>query len=279
MTCVPSLISRRGFVTGSAVLIAANPALALPDTPDIAAIAARGTLRVALPSFDASPFFQVVNGSLTGIDIALAQRIATQLGVTPSFDRSAASFNDTVEAVASGAADMALCKLSRTLSRARSIRFTAPYAQLSHALIVNRLGFARIAADRPPEDVVRGFDRQLGVIKASAYAEYARSIFPAAIVREYPNWPEVVAAVEAGGVVAAYRDEFEIKRLLIDHPELTIDTRTATLTDLSDSIAIGLAHDASGLAAWLEVYLSDQNRPMQVGQILRRYESAINAMS
>jgi polar amino acid transport system substrate-binding protein len=98
-----------------------------PDlrAPDIKAILDRGELIVAMTAGDQPPFYYVEpNGQLAGLDATLARDIASRLGVKVSFNRSPKSFNEVVELVAQGGADVAISKLSRTLVRAQMVRFT-----------------------------------------------------------------------------------------------------------------------------------------------------------
>src|SRR5262249_1378543 len=95
-----------------ALLAAQAPALAQALAPDRAGILQRGELRVAIPAFDAPPFFYRRNEELEGFDIDLARELGRDLGVRVVFDRRANSYNEVVDVVADGHADVAICKLS-----------------------------------------------------------------------------------------------------------------------------------------------------------------------
>ena len=92
----------------------------------------------------------------------------------------------------------------------------------------------------------------MGVIAKSSFAEFARRNFPNAKLVEFASWGHVLDGVRSGDVDAAYRDEFEIKRVLLDDPSLTLVARSVTLTDLTDTIGIGIAPGASHLAAYVD---------------------------
>ncbi|MBT9292300.1 substrate-binding periplasmic protein [Prosthecodimorpha staleyi] len=246
------------------------------DETDLAKLISRGKLRVVVPSFESPPFFYRRDGTPAGIDIDLASAMATALGVELELDRRPASFNDAVDVIIRGEADLAVCKLSRTLNRARVIRYSQPYARLSHGLIANRVRFAALLGTRKIETVIRKFDGRMGVIAKSSFAEFARRNFPNAKLVEFASWGHVLDGVRSGDVDAAYRDEFEIKRVLLDDPSLTLVARSVTLTDLTDTIGIGIAPGASHLAAYVDTFLAltDRSNALSADEILRHYKLA-----
>jgi ABC-type amino acid transport substrate-binding protein len=241
------------------------------DRGDILGIIDRDVLKVAVPSFDSPPFFYTENGGLAGLDIELARDIARELNVDVEFDRRAKTFNEIVAIVTRGEADMAICKLSRTLKRARYVRYTAPYVVLKHALALNRVKFAELAHGREVPEVLRDFHGTIGVIEQSSFADFAVLNFPSAKIVEFPNWDEVVAAVRSGAIVAAYRDEFEIKKLLIDDPSISLAIRTVTLRDLTDTIGMAVPATSNNLAAFLDMFIADRIGTLSADVVLARY--------
>jgi ABC-type amino acid transport substrate-binding protein len=254
------------------LLFLARPLPAAP--PDIQRIRDRGTLVVAMPSFDSPPFFYQARDGVQGVDADMAQDLAKALHVGLRFDRQAASFNDTLDLVLKGQADVAICKLSRTLERASIVRFSEPYLVLNHALAINRLRFAALARGQDLEAVIRHFTGTIGVIDHSAYAEFAPRNFPSAEVVKFKDWDAVVAALKRGEIVAAYRDEFEVERLLQADPRLTLTVRTVTLTDLEDSLGMAVAPDHPQLLALINLYLSQRTRKLTLGEVLGRLGEA-----
>lgn len=83
---------------------------------DLREIMQRGKLVVALPNVDRHSLFAIgKNGDLQGYYIDVARNIGKELGVSVEFNRSAKNFNEVVELVAQGKADIAICHLSKTL--------------------------------------------------------------------------------------------------------------------------------------------------------------------
>lgn len=263
------VLGQLGLISGLALLPgrglwAATPLLA----PELRQIVARGELRVAMPSFDSPPFFYQEQGRLKGLDVDIAEGLARVLQVPVRFVRQAASFNGVVEQVARREVDLAACKMSRTLARARQVRFSEPYFISRHALLLNRVVFARQARGRELAQVVRQFDGSLGVIRDSAFADLAAQNFPRARLVHYDSWEAVLAALERGEVVAAYRDELEMRRLFQRDPSLSLNLRLVALTDTEDAQALVLPPDAEQFLALVNLYLLQQRLRFSIEQVL-----------
>lgn len=241
--------------------------------PDIARIVSRGELVVAMLGVDTPPFFYEKNGELIGLEVDLAKAMAKELGVKVRFNRSARTFNATVDLVARGEADMAISKISRTLARSQMISFTQPYLTLNHALILNRVSFAQFARERPVTDVIRRYNGTIGVISKSSFQDYAARYFPKAKVKDYPSWPEVLKALEKGEVMAAYRDEFEIKRILKTDPTSSLTLRTVTLKDLEDTLGIAIGINDRTLLAFANEYLTQRTDKLNINKVLAALEN------
>jgi ABC-type amino acid transport substrate-binding protein len=237
--------------------------------PDIARIVNRGELVVAMYRVDQPPFFYVKGGELMGIEVDLAKAIAKELKVTVRFDRSPATFNEVVDVVARQDADLGISKLSRTLARAQVIRFTEPYLRLNHALMLNRLKFAEFARDKPVTEVVRDFKGTVGVIGGSSFADYVTRNFPLSEVRAFKDWDTLLAALRAGKVMAAYRDEFEVKRILKIDPTASLTLRTVTFKDLEDTLGIAVGVQDTTLLAFVNQFLDQSVEKLTVDKALK----------
>jgi len=267
---------------GGGLLIAqaqatATPAARAQDAPK--PIVSDNTLRIAMPAFASDPFFPADGTGDKGIDIDLARGIAAELGVEVVFDRSAVTFDAMVQKLASGEADLAIGKLSRTLQRGRSILYSRPYAMLHQGLLANRVNLARITQGKPPEQIIRDFSGDLGVIEGSSFATYAAATFPHAKIRRFAGWNTVIDAIRHGTIDLAYRDDFEIKKLMVDDPSMTVVARSITLTDKVDTIAVGVSPANPHLAAFVDLYL-DLARGQQVlstDEIIARYRQGSKA--
>jgi polar amino acid transport system substrate-binding protein len=241
--------------------------------PGIARIVNRGELVVAMLGVDTPPFFYEKKGELVGLEVDLAKAIGKELGVNVRFNRTPKTFNAVVDTIARGEADIAISKLSRTLARAQVISFSQPYLSLNHALILNRVKFAQFARDRALPDVIRGFNGSVGVIAKSSFADYAKRNFPKAEVKEYPGWGDVLKALDKGEVIGAYRDEFEVKRILKSDPTASLVLRTVTFKDLEDTLGIAVGIDDPVLLAFINEFLAQRSDKLTITKVLGALES------
>jgi ABC-type amino acid transport substrate-binding protein len=237
--------------------------------PDIARILNRGEMVVALLATDTPPFFEEKNGVMSGIDIDLVNEIAAELKVAVRYERSAKTFNQVVEVVADGKADFGISKLARTLTRAQMVVYTDPYLSIRHAMLVNRLSFAKIAKDRPVTQVIREFTGTLGVLAGASWEEFARKNFPKAKMVKFKTWEEAVEAVKRGEIVAAYRDEFEVRTVLKADPKLTLTLRSITFSDLESSLAMPVGIYDRALLAFLNEFISLRAEKPSIETILK----------
>jgi polar amino acid transport system substrate-binding protein len=275
------LLTRRTlFAAGGGGLLVAQAAITPGQAQDAPKpIVGDNKLRIAMPAFASDPFFPADGSADGGIDMDLARGIAAELGVEPVFDRSAVTFDAMVQKLTSGHADLAIGKLSRTLQRGRSILYSRPYAMLHQGLLANRLNLARITQGKPPEQVVRDFSGDLGVIEGSSFATYAAATFPHARIQRFAGWNTVIDAIRSGTIDLAYRDDFEIKKLMVDDPSMMVVARSITLTDKVDTIAVGVSPNNPHLAAFVDLYL-DLARGQQVlntDEIIARYRQGSKA--
>jgi ABC-type amino acid transport substrate-binding protein len=266
--------STKPVVTKETPASAGAPA-STPVPADIARIRQRGELVVAMLATDTPPFFYEKEGQLVGLEVDLAKSIARELKVEVRFNREAKSFNEVVDMVAQRRADLGVSKLSRTLARAQMVHFSQPYLALNHALVLNRVAFARLANNEKVEDTVRQFKGTLGVIAQSSFSDFAKNNFPKAKIIEYPNWNAVLNAVNKGEVTGAYRDEFEIKRLLKDNPTAALTLRTVTLKDLDDTLSIAVGVTDPTLLAFVNQVLSQQREKLDINKVLNALETKL----
>lgn len=248
-----------------------NSASNLP--PDIQGILDRGELIVAVLGTDNPPFFsENSQGELTGLDIDLGQAIATELGVKVKFDRSAKVFNEVVDLVYQHKADIGISKLSISMARAKKVLFSSPYVSMRQGLLVNRLELAKKAQNKRPEEVIQNLDGKLGVIQGTQYALFfAKTRFPQAQVVEFETWDDVVEAVKTGEVIAAYRDELEVKKIVLAQPDSALDIQTVALTDTKDALAMVIPWDYNHFLAFVNTYLDLNNLNYTVEELINKY--------
>lgn len=246
--------------------------------PDIEAISRQGYLVIALVGTDNPPFFSVRNGQLVGIDVDLSKSIAAAFGVQPRFDRSAKSYDEVIEMVRTGRADIGVSKLSRTSAREKVVAFSEAYVTLRHALLFNRLTLAQKAQDMDLGDYMRHFHGTLGVIEKSAYETFAKMYFPDAKIISMRTWDEVVNASLNGTVDAGYRDEFAVRSVALDRPETSLELRSVTLNDAHGAISVAVPWNKPMLLAMVNQVIDDRPSKMNADDVMKMYRATIVAM-
>ncbi|WP_156009077.1 transporter substrate-binding domain-containing protein [Streptococcus ruminantium] len=111
------------------------------------AIKEKGTLVVATsPDYAPFEFQTLVDGKnkVVGSDIALAQKIADELGV--KLEVSSMSFDNVLSSIQSGKADIAIAGLSYSEQRAKVFDFSEIYYQVADTLLVKKSNLDRYTA-------------------------------------------------------------------------------------------------------------------------------------
>jgi polar amino acid transport system substrate-binding protein len=240
--------------------------------PDIQRIKERGKLIIALTNKDQPPFYMVnKEGELQGLDVMLGKDIAEELGVDVQFDRTAKTFEGLIDLIVRKKADVAISKLSKTLKRAEKVLFTRPYIVLRKGLLVNRLKMAQAKGDEDPIEFIIHMRGDIGVVGSTSYVGFARKMFPEATIKEFNTWEEVIAALDRGDILAAFRDELEIKKIIRKYPDITIDVKTVVFKDTKDPIAMAVSFDNTHLLYWLNEYLETKNYNLDADKLLSKY--------
>ena len=239
--------------------------------PDIQKIKDRGQLIVAMLSRDLIPaLMSDSNGNLFGNDVDLATAIAKELKVGLTVDRSAQTFNEVVDVVASGKADIGLSTLSRTLSRAERVRFSSPYVVLRPVLVLNRVAAAKHMLDGSLARMAN-FSGLIGAPKGNSYLEFAKTVSPKATMVEFDDWDETFKAVAEGRVVASFRDEMGVKNYLVKQPERSVELSMISIDNpsMADGISIAVNSQSLHLLGFINLYL-EMNYPVRKADDLFR---------
>ncbi len=256
---------------------AATPVPPTASEAGLARILDSRRLVVAMGRFDAPPFFTTAAGQPQGQDVWFAQQLASALGVELDIRREMRSFNDVVDAVDRGQADLAVSKVSITYPRALRVLFSDPYLVLRHALAFNRVALARHLGSRDLATEVRRWNGPIGVIAKSSFVEFARTRFPQAQLVEFAHWDELVESVLQGRVLCAYRDELEIKRIGVKLPSASLHLRTAVLSDTRDSIGMVFPRTSTHLQQFANIFLQNQGETLSANGLLNKYKPLLKS--
>ena len=245
-----------------------------PLPPDIAAIKKRNVLVVSMNKKDSPPFFSGQGDDLRGLDVDIARRVGVLLGVPVEFRRDAESFNEVVEQVRTGKADIAVSKLSVTGPRLQAVRFSTPYVRLKQSLIVNRLWLSANSNGREPYQVIRNFDGKVSFIRNSSYDTFARVNFPNATFVPDDSWDNIIKNVMDGSVAAAYRDEFENKKISFEKPEAALTTKTIVISDAVDNIAAAVPYNSTHLLSIEDHVIRNDFSNVDTKKLMKMYKES-----
>jgi ABC-type amino acid transport substrate-binding protein len=257
----------------SSLVYAQLPTSTVPLPPDIAAIKKKNVLVVAMTKKDVPPFFSGEGENLRGLDVEISRRIGVLLGVPVEFRRDAESFAEVVEQVRDGRADIAVSKLSITGPRLLTVRFSDPYIKLKQAMIINRLWLSQNSQGREVYEVIRTFNGKISFIKNSSYDTFARTNFPKAVYTPEESWDTIINNVTSGAIAAGYRDEFEIKKISFEKPEAAITTKTVTISDSIDNIAVAVNYNASQLLSIVNHVIRNDYSNIDTKKLMDRYKA------
>lgn len=240
---------------------------------DITRIIDRGVLKVAIYNKDTEPYYYVNDrGEFTGIDVELIKGFARLLKVDIEFDRSSQSLDDVIGKVSSKQVDLAICKLSITFSRSSKVLFSKPYLRLYQSLLVSRLALSQQQRGRSREETIQNLSGKIGVIANSSYVGYAKRHFKSMEVEGFDSWLGVVDAVANNQIVAAYRDDSEIKKVIRNDPDGAIDLFAVVFLDALDPKGIAVPWDSPHLKSLLDHYISSLDLNLNADKVLFEYD-------
>ena len=256
----------------STVVFAQSPTSTVPLPSDIALIKKHNVLIVAMTKKDNPPFFSGDENHLHGLDVDIANSIGKVLNVPVQFRRDAESFAEVVEQVRTGSADIAVSKLSVTNPRLLTVRFSVPYIKLKQAMIINRLWLSNHSKGREVYQVIREFDGKISFIRNSSYDTFARNNFPHAEYIPQDSWNDIVTDVMSGKIAAAYRDEFELKKISFEKPDAALSTKTITISDSVDNIAVAVNYQSTHLLSIVDYVIRNQYGNLDSSKLMSRYK-------
>jgi ABC-type amino acid transport substrate-binding protein len=257
----------------SAHAVAQMAGSTVPLPTDIAAIKKANVLVVAMTKKDVPPFFSGEGDNIHGLDVEIARRIGVLLGVPVQFRRDAESFAEVVEQVREGKADLAVSKLSVTGPRLQVVRFSDPYVKLKQSLIVNRLWLSQNSQGKETYQVIRDFNGKISFIKNSSYDTFARINFPNATFIPEEKWEVIIDNVTKGTIAAAYRDEFEIKKIAFEKPDAAISTKTIAISDSVDYIAAAVNPKSIQLLSIVNYVIKNEYANIDTKKLMDRYKA------
>jgi polar amino acid transport system substrate-binding protein len=238
---------------------------------DVQNILSRGKLVVAMLHEDIPPFVIVRHDQLDGYDVAIAKDIAQQLGVKLVFNREAKTYDEVIDQLIKGKADIAISLLSRTLPRAMKVNFSDPYLSLHQALLVNRIKAIQLKLEDNPITALNQPSATIAVLANSSYVTFAKNYYPKATIIPYNNLAQAMLDVKNGNILTVLFDEIQIKNWLDKHPEAHLYVQMLILEKQIDPIAIAIPWQNTHFLRWVNLYLSILKEDEKGKQLVNHY--------
>lgn len=247
----------------------------LKMAPDIQALKDKNKIIISTRNEDMFLFsMQDQNGQLTGIDVDISKGIAQELGVELELNRQAQSFDDVVDLVASGKADLGISKLSLTLHRAERVNYSNVYVVMHQALLINRIQLKKFqeAGTKSIEDILKKNKVKIGTLDNSSYVMFAKKLFPNVEIVKFKSWEnEIVPKVIDGTLFAAFYDEIEVKNIIKKMPNAALKLLAVILKKNKDPIMIICPWNKPHLLHWVNLYLKSTATFYTVDELYKKY--------
>ena len=201
----------------------------------------KGTLVVATsPDYAPFEFQTLVDGEnkVVGADIMLAQKIADELGV--ELEISSMNFDNVLNSVQNGKADLAIAGLSVSSERLEVFDFSDPYYQVGNVLLVQKSDAEKIAS-------VADLDKMdLAVQKGTTQETYARESLSNANIVSLTLMGEAVNELKNEKVKAILLDSAVAEGYIGQNPDLAIAALSFE-TEEENSKAIAMPKNSGDL--------------------------------
>jgi len=199
------------------------------SVPALQRIASSGLLRVGTTG-DYAPFSLEANGSLSGSDIELAQKLAEQLHARPVFIHT--SWASMLDDLGRGAFDLSMGGVSVTPARQAQGAFSIPYVAGGKTIL------ARCTDSRKFQGGLASVDRpkvRVIVNPGGTNEQYVRSNVHHARIVVYPDNRAIFDEIAAGRADVMITDDVEAELQARHHPGLC-RTFSGTLTHADKAI-------------------------------------------
>lgn len=247
-----------GLLSGWILILFFTLTAQASQPPDMERLERQGHITIAVLAGEAPPFFmQDKQGRLFGLDIELAEDLASQLGLEIKYNREAKTYDDVVSVIFKGKADIAISNLSRTLRRSKIVRFTEPYSILYQTILLNRLKAAQERIMLDPRKFLNQPHIKISTVANSSYMDFARESFPLATVVPYTDSNLAVQDVMDGKVHAFIFDNIFTQNWHFNNPDNALFLQTLVMKENEDQIAFAVNWKDTHLLAWLELYLKN----------------------
>ncbi|MBY5005186.1 transporter substrate-binding domain-containing protein [Streptococcus suis] len=231
----------------------------------------KGTLVVALnPEFAPFEFKTLVDGkdTLVGADIELAKAIGEELGVEVEF--STMSFDNVLNSVQNGKADIAISGISATEERAKVYDFSVPYYTSTNKLIINKADIDEYT------DLKSLATSTIGTQKGSIQEQIATEQFSKATILSLTSNGELINQLKSQKLDAVIFEEPIAKAYVAKNDDLMILDVEIT-SSYSDAYAIALPKGSTALKEKIDAVITELVESGKMDQLVQEaYDLSIS---
>ena len=244
----------------------------------------RGYFNVGIPPYDTPPYYYYDKKTkkMEGIDIDIVRKFANNIGVEAVFDKDSDTYNGLLKRTGAGEFDLTIGKLSTFYKRMQDAH-PHEYMTFRHALLANRRVISKIQGQIPNEKltpVLTSSNIKIGFIEDSSYGEFANELFPNATKLGLKNWESCKKALIDKKVDAIYRDATEVKKIVYEEPNLSLDFVPILFDDKLDHISMYVSSKVNpDLSPMLDYYITKELGIKSDKQIMEEYECFFNSKS
>ena len=244
----------------------------------------RGYFNVGIPPYDTPPYYYYDKKTkkMEGIDIDIVRKFAKNIGVEAVFDKDSDTYNGLLKRTGAGEFDLTIGKLSTFYKRMEDAH-PHEYMTFRHALLANRRVISKIQGQIPNEKltpVLTSSNIKIGFIEDSSYGEFANELFPNATKLGLKNWESCKKALIDKKVDAIYRDATEVKKIVYEEPNLSLDFVPILFDDKLDHISMYVSSKVNpDLSPMLDYYITKELGIKSDKQIMEEYECFFNSKS
>ncbi|HEL1640197.1 TPA: transporter substrate-binding domain-containing protein [Streptococcus suis] len=250
-------------VVATMTLAACSSSEKTTEDTSLSKIEEKGTLVVALnPEFAPFEFKTLVDGkdTLVGADIELAKVIGEELGVEVEF--STMSFDNVLNSVQNGKADIAISGISATEERAKVYDFSVPYYTSTNKLIINKADIDEYT------DLKSLATSTIGTQKGSIQEQIATEQFSKATILSLTSNGELINQLKSQKLDAVIFEEPIAKAYVAKNDDLMILDVEIT-SSYSDAYAIALPKGSTALKEKIDVVITELVESGKMDQLVQ----------
>ena len=236
----------------------------------------RGYIKVGIPPYETPPYYYYDNESkqMEGIDIDIVRKFANNLGVKAVFDRDSKTYNRLLKRTGADNFDITIGKLSTFYKRMEDAH-PHEYMKFRHALLANRKVISKLQGQTPNEKfapILLDSRLKIGFIEDSSYGQFAKELFPNATKLGLKDWPSCKKALLEKKVDAIYRDATEVKKIVYEEPNLSLDFVPILFDDKIDHISMYVSSKVNpDISSMLQFFITKEIGVKTDKQIMEEY--------